>query len=267
MSGLRGGALGVDGVSRSDVLVVGSGAAGLTAALGCAPLRVTVLTKARAGHGRLQPLGPGRRRRRRGQGRRAPALHAADTMAAGAGLNDPRVVDLLTAEGPARVKALLALGARSTATPPAPLALGREAAHSRRRILHARDATGAEIVRTLVEAVHHAPEVQVLERRPSPSTWCWKTARWSAWWPSTPTAGACSISRPPWCWPPAAWAGSISTPPIRPRPRATAWPWRRGPAPGWWTWSSSSSTPRRWPPRAPIPCRSSPRPCAARARS
>ncbi|HEX6899589.1 MAG TPA: L-aspartate oxidase [Thermoanaerobaculia bacterium] len=163
MSGSRGGSLGVDGVSRSDVLVVGSGAAGLTAALGCKPLRVTVLTKARVGTGGSSPWAQGGVAVAVGKDD-APRLHAADTMAAGAGLNDPRVVDILTSEGPARVKALLALGAQFDLDNTGSLALGREAAHSRRRILHSRDATGAEIVRTLVEAVHHAPEVQLLSQ-------------------------------------------------------------------------------------------------------
>ncbi|HEY9422745.1 MAG TPA: L-aspartate oxidase [Thermoanaerobaculia bacterium] len=163
MSGLRSGSLGVDGVSRSDVLVVGSGAAGLTAALGCKPLRVTVLTKARVGTGGSSPWAQGGVAAAVGRDD-APGLHAADTMAAGAGLNDSRVVDILTAEGPARVKALLALGAQFDLDDTGSLALGREAAHSRRRILHSRDATGAEIVRTLVEAVQHAPEVRLLSQ-------------------------------------------------------------------------------------------------------
>ena len=163
MSGLRSGSLGVDGVSRSDVLVVGSGAAGLTAALGCKPLRVTVLTKARVGTGGSSPWAQGGVAAAVGRDD-APGLHSADTMAAGAGLNDPRIVDILTSEGPARVKALLALGAQFDLDDTGSLALGREAAHSRRRILHARDATGAEIVRTLVEAVHHAPEVRLLSQ-------------------------------------------------------------------------------------------------------
>ncbi|HEX6861430.1 MAG TPA: L-aspartate oxidase, partial [Thermoanaerobaculia bacterium] len=150
------------GVSRSDVLVVGSGAAGLTAALGCAPLRVTVLTKATlisgssawAQGGVAAAVGKDD----------TPALHAADTLAAGAGLCDPRAVGLLTGEGPERVKALLALGARFDRNSAGQLSLGREAAHSRRRILHAKDATGSEIVRALGEAVLQAPEVKVLER-------------------------------------------------------------------------------------------------------
>ncbi len=154
--------LGVDGISRSEVLVVGTGAAGLTAALGCAPLRVTVLTKARLGFGGSSPWAQGGIAAAVGKDD-APSLHAADTLAAGAGLNDPRVVDILTAEGPERVKALLALGAHFDLDDTGSLSLGREAAHSRRRILHARDATGAEVVRTLVEAVRRSPDVRVVD--------------------------------------------------------------------------------------------------------
>jgi len=152
-----------DGLSRSDVLVIGTGAAGLTAALGCAPRRVTVLTKARLGAGGASPWAQGGVAVAMGADD-APSLHATDTMVAGAGLNDRAVVDLLTQEGPARVQALLDLGARFDRDAAGGLALGREAAHSRRRILHAKDTTGAEIVRTLVEAVHHDPEIRVVEK-------------------------------------------------------------------------------------------------------
>jgi L-aspartate oxidase len=151
-----------DGVSRSEVLILGTGAAGLTAALGCAPRRVTVLTKARLGAGGSSPLAQGGVAVALGADD-SPALHAADTMVAGAGLNDPEIVDLLTEEGPERMRALLDLGARFDRNAQGGLALGREAAHSRRRILHAKDATGAEIIRTLVEAVRHAPEIRVVE--------------------------------------------------------------------------------------------------------
>ncbi|HET7040624.1 MAG TPA: FAD-dependent oxidoreductase, partial [Gemmatimonadales bacterium] len=153
---------GIDGVSRSEVLVVGSGAAGLTAALGAAPLRCTVLTKARLGTGGSSPWAQGGIAAAVGRDD-APALHAADTIAAGAGLNDLHVVDILTAEGPERVKALLALGAHFDLDDTGSLSLHREAAHSRHRILHARDATGAEVVRTLVEAVRRAPEIRVVD--------------------------------------------------------------------------------------------------------
>ncbi len=150
-----------DSVSRSDILVVGTGAAGLTAALGCAPARVTVLTKSTLVSG-SSPWAQGGVAAAIGTDD-APALHAADTMTAGAGLNDPVVVDLLTLEGPERVRALVDMGARFDRDAAGQLALGREAAHSRRRILHARDTTGSEIVRTLAEAVRHAPEVEVVE--------------------------------------------------------------------------------------------------------
>jgi L-aspartate oxidase len=161
MNGLQG-LHGIAGVSRSEVLVLGSGAAGLTAALGCAPRRVTVLTKVRHGSGGSSPWAQGGIAAAVGKDD-APALHAADTMAAGAGLNDPRVVEILTAEGPRRVEALLALGAHFDLDDTGSLSLGREAAHSRRRILHARDATGAEIVRTLVAAVRHDPEIRMID--------------------------------------------------------------------------------------------------------
>ncbi len=150
-----------DGVARSEVLVVGSGVAGLTAALGSAPRRVTLLTKSGLVSG-SSPWAQGGVAAAVGADD-SPALHTADTLAAGAGLNDPDVVALLTGEGPERIRALLALGARFDRDPAGQLALGREAAHGRRRILHARDATGAEIVRTLSEAVRQAPEIRVEE--------------------------------------------------------------------------------------------------------
>jgi L-aspartate oxidase len=155
-----------DEISRSDVLVLGAGAAGLSAALGCAPLAVTVLTKARLGpHG-----GGGASAWAQGGVASAlgdddtPALHAADTLAAGAGLNDPAIVELLAGEGPRQMRALLALGARFDRDASGRLALGREAAHSRRRILHAHgDSTGAEIVRALLAAVRRAPAIQLVD--------------------------------------------------------------------------------------------------------
>jgi L-aspartate oxidase len=176
---------------EADVLVVGAGAAGLTAALGCAsggplassrepwppgsegvraahgsPRRVLVLTKTRssgAGAGGASVWAQGGVASAVGDDD-DPALHAADTLAAGAGLNDAAIVSLLTGDGPRRVRSLLALGARFDRDPGGRLALGREAAHSRRRILHARgDATGAEVVRTLVDAVHREPAIRVVD--------------------------------------------------------------------------------------------------------
>jgi L-aspartate oxidase len=150
-----------DGIARSEVLVVGSGVAGLTAALGSAPRRVTLLTK-RALVSGASPWAQGGIAAAVGPDD-SPALHAADTLAAGAGLSDPDVVELLTGEGPERLRTLLDLGARFDRDAAGRLNLGREAAHGRRRILHARDATGAEIVRALSEAVLQAHEIRVEE--------------------------------------------------------------------------------------------------------
>ncbi len=151
-------------IRETDVIVVGTGIAGLTAALGCWPLKVDLITKSGFGAGGSSAWAQGGVAVAFGSDD-APALHAADTMAAGAGLNDPDVVAILTSEGPRRVEALLALGAKFDRDSGGKLSLGREAAHSRRRILHAHgDATGAEMVRTLSQAVHQAPEVEVFER-------------------------------------------------------------------------------------------------------
>jgi L-aspartate oxidase len=145
-----------------DFLIIGSGVAGLRAALGLADAgRVLVLTKADA-----QESNTGY-----AQGGVAvaigaddsPALHAADTMAAGDGLCDPDAVRVLVEDGPRYVQQLVEWGARFDRDEHGHLALGREAAHSVRRVLHARDATGREIGRVLWERVAADPRIQVLE--------------------------------------------------------------------------------------------------------
>ena len=144
-----------------DVVIVGSGVAGLSAALAAAPARVTLLTKGRFGAGNSTWA----------QGGMAvaladgdsPELHAHDTVAVGAGLNDADAVRVLTTAGPERARLLLELGARIDRDPDGRPSLGREAAHSTRRILHAADATGAELVRTLCAAVRTVPSIVVVE--------------------------------------------------------------------------------------------------------
>lgn len=146
-----------------DAIVVGSGAAGLTAALELAPARVAVLTKGRLGLDGSSAAAQGGIAAAVGRGD-TPTLHAADTLAAGAGLNDPAMVELLTQEGPGRVMRLLALGAAFDRRPCGALSFGREAAHGRRRVLHARgDATGAEVMRTLAREAARADHVTVFE--------------------------------------------------------------------------------------------------------
>ncbi len=143
----------VDAVATSDVLVVGSGLAGLTAALGLADRDVTLVTKGRLGRDGASSLAQGGIAAAVGADD-TPALHAADTLAVGGEIADPGVVRLLTEAAPVEVRRLAERGARFDLAAGGRLALGREAAHSRSRILHARgDATGAELVRTLVAAL------------------------------------------------------------------------------------------------------------------
>jgi L-aspartate oxidase len=147
----------------ADVVVVGAGVAGLSAALGLAPQKVLVITKAAFGFGGSSVWAQGGVAVAMASDD-APALHVADTLAAGAGIVDPRIADLLAHEGPGRIERLLELGAEFDRDERGGLAFGREAAHSRRRILHAHgDATGAEMVRALSEAVRHSVHVEVRE--------------------------------------------------------------------------------------------------------
>jgi L-aspartate oxidase len=93
----------------------------------------------------------------------SPELHYDDTLMAGAGLCDENAVKILVNEGPARVRELIGIGARFDLKE-GKLALTKEGAHSRRRILHASgDATGAEIQRALACRIREDKNVLVLE--------------------------------------------------------------------------------------------------------
>ena len=95
----------------------------------------------------------------------SPERHAADTVAVGGGLTDRGVAVRVAREGAGRVVELLRLGLRLDRDPGGRLALGREAAHSRRRVAHADgDATGAELVRALAEAVVASERARIEER-------------------------------------------------------------------------------------------------------
>ncbi|MFE8924328.1 L-aspartate oxidase [Streptomyces rochei] len=138
----------------ADVVVVGSGVAGLTAALRCeaAGLRTVVVTKARLDDGSTR-WAQGGIAAALGEGD-TPEQHLDDTLVAGAGLCDREAVRLLVTEGPDAVRRLIATGAHFDESTEGGLALTREGGHHRRRIAHAGgDATGAEISRALVEAV------------------------------------------------------------------------------------------------------------------
>ncbi|MBK8481044.1 MAG: L-aspartate oxidase [Proteobacteria bacterium] len=148
----------------TGLVVVGSGLAGLTAALGLADRGVTLLTKTELGAGGASAWAQGGLAAALGVDD-SPEHHAADTLAVADGLADPAVVELLTRQAPERVRFLLALGAELDRDADCTLALGREAGHSRRRILHAHgDATGAELVRALTAALRRRGDVALAER-------------------------------------------------------------------------------------------------------
>ncbi|MGK3090577.1 L-aspartate oxidase [Streptomyces sp. WAC01490] len=141
----------------ADVVVVGSGVAGLTTALRCAAagLDTVVVTKARLDDGSTR-WAQGGIAAALGEGD-TPEQHLDDTLVAGAGLCDEEAVRTLVTEGPDAVRRLITTGATFDTTDSGDIALTREGGHHRRRIAHAGgDATGAEISRALVEAVREA---------------------------------------------------------------------------------------------------------------
>ena len=143
-----------------DFIVIGSGVAGLRAALELAKAgRVVVLTKDRLDESNTEYA----------QGGVAVALsdddeidlHVEDTLIAGAGLCDEKAVRVLVEEGPRYITELIEIGAQFDREG-GELAFTREAAHSRRRILHAHgDSTGREIVRALIAAAKKHPNIQL----------------------------------------------------------------------------------------------------------
>ena len=154
---------------RTDVLIVGAGVAGLYAARSLPDgYDVIVLDKGEAGRSGSSPWAQGGMAAAVGPDD-SPALHAADTIRAGDGLCDPAAVGVLTAEAPATVRDLIDLGAvfdrrpdlPADADPVASLHLAREGGQSVGRSVHRADATGAELVRVLRQAV--TDRVQRLE--------------------------------------------------------------------------------------------------------
>ncbi|MGY1550873.1 L-aspartate oxidase [Microbacterium sp. A588] len=138
-----------------NLVVAGSGIAGLTAALHAQQSghSVTLVTKDALGGG-CTPLAQGGVAGIYGPGD-SPRQHAADTLDAGAGLSDAMAVAVLVGEGSARIAELIARGVAFDRDVNGTLLLGREAAHSHARIVHAGgDATGAEISRALIAQVH-----------------------------------------------------------------------------------------------------------------
>src|SRR5262245_466843 len=144
------------GADELDLLVVGSGVAGLSAAVRASDeheMRVGVLTKAEL-HQSATRWAQGGVAAVLGGDPDSTDLHLADTLAAGAGLCDVDAVRVLVDEGPSRVTELIAMGAVFDRDTDGQLLLAREGGHSLPRIVHAGGAaTGVEIERALVEQV------------------------------------------------------------------------------------------------------------------
>jgi L-aspartate oxidase len=152
-------------VSRTDVLVIGSGAAGLLLALQCAKenLAVTIVTK-----GTIEESNTAW-----AQGGVAASLdleedsvaeHLADTLAAGAGLCDEEAAAVVALEAPQRIEELRRLGVAFNISVTGELALTKEAAHSHARTVFSQDATGKAIEETLAQKALRHPKVTVMER-------------------------------------------------------------------------------------------------------
>jgi L-aspartate oxidase len=145
----------------SDILVIGSGIAGLTFALKAAEHGdVCIVTKKERAASSTNYAQGGIAAVMSNDD--APELHVRDTLVAGAGLCHLRAVDTLVKEGPSRVRDLIDWGVRFSRSG-ADLSLGREGGHSRRRVVHAGDLTGREIERALLHAVASHGRIRLYE--------------------------------------------------------------------------------------------------------
>jgi L-aspartate oxidase len=150
-------------VTADDIVVVGSGIAGLVCALALAPRRVTLITKTdglaggsswHAKGGIAAAIGP----------EDSPEDHAKDTLAAGAGLSDPEGALTLARDGVSSLRLLIDEGVPFDRALDGTLALAREAAHKHARVVHAGgDSTGEVLVSSLIRRVRNTPSIQVLE--------------------------------------------------------------------------------------------------------
>ncbi|TAJ70954.1 MAG: L-aspartate oxidase [Phenylobacterium sp.] len=146
---------------HDGVLVVGAGLAGLSAALAAAPAKVLLLTEAALNHGCSSAWAQGGVAAALSADD-APALHAADTVMAGAGLVVPEAARLLAEEGPDAVRRLAALGAPFDRRADGGFAQSLEAAHSRARVARVKgDQAGRAIMEAVTVAALAAPHIQV----------------------------------------------------------------------------------------------------------
>lgn len=150
---------------QTDFLVVGSGIAGLTYALKvaeqCPDKKVTIITKTREDETNTKYA----------QGGVAVVndlendsfeKHIEDTLIAGDGLCDEKIVEIVVKEGPDRVNELISWGANFDKAPDGDYALGKEGGHSEFRVIHHKDVTGKEIERALLEAIRRKSNIELI---------------------------------------------------------------------------------------------------------
>lgn len=146
-----------------DVVIIGAGLAGLFTALKLAPLPVTIIAAAPLGEGASSVWAQGGIAAAVGEGD-TPEKHAADTIAAGAGIVDADIARMVAAEAPDRIADLLRYGVPFDRDLEGHFVLSKEAAHSEKRIVRVSgDRAGAAIMQALIAAVRASPHIRVLE--------------------------------------------------------------------------------------------------------
>lgn len=150
-------------LGAGDIIIIGAGLAGLFTALRLAPLPVTVVAAAPLGQGASSVWAQGGIAAAVGEGD-TPAQHAADTIAAGGGIVDAHVANVIAEEAPARIADLLRYGVPFDRDLAGHYVLSREAAHSQKRVVRVSgDRAGAAIMQALIAAVQATPSIRVLE--------------------------------------------------------------------------------------------------------
>ncbi len=153
----------VDEFRETGVVVVGSGLAGMVTALRLSPIPVLLVTKSGIGEGSSSYLAQGGVAAAVGADD-SPELHIADTETVGMGLSDKRIVRIITRSAPEEIQWLTDIGVKFDRDENGGYSLGKEGAHSRRRILHAHgDRTGRELVRALRAAVRESRHIKIVE--------------------------------------------------------------------------------------------------------